>query len=621
MSGGLRPAPRWMRDPAFRGRVLVCDGAMGTMLHSAGVPLDRPVCELNMSQPQLVRDLHESYLAAGADIIQTNTFDANQLRLARVGLQDQVMEITIAGGRLAREAARECGRPALVAGSVGPVMNAAAPRISDEARASMLAGQVAALADWVDFILLETFGDVESLAQAVRVALAGCDLPVFAQMTFGEDGRTLRGEEPATVAAAIAALDVGAVGVNCTVGPAALRGVVRQLTAGCQLPVIVQPNAGMPRRLGRQLRYAHNTDYFAECARRFAADGATVVGGCCGTTPAHVRAVARAVAGVPAGRPLGVVAPRSAAGTLPLKPDRASPVTWPHLGLVVLAGMPVPRGQDVPQFVAQAQQLRAAGANLITITGRGTPTTRINPVAAAVVLRERLGIEVMLQVEAAGRSPAALEADLLGAYALGVRTVVCRTGSPRVAGDYPEAYGLWDVDSVRLISALAGLNDGIDWRGHATPERTRFVIGAALDISATDTGRELERIEGKVRAGAHFLLTDIIYDPDSCLRVLAELRGRGIDLPVIITLAPFDDPATIARHIHEFPEVSPPSPALAALRGGEDLAHRVNSAFETMHKLDDLASGVLIHAPARPDARMTRLIAMLAQRQAAQEAP
>ena len=152
----------------------------------------------------------------------------------------------------------------------------------------------------------------------------------------------------------------------------------------------MQPNAGMPRRLGRQLRYAHNTDYFAECARMFAADGATVVGGCCGTTPAHVRAVARAVAGVPPGRPLGVVAPRPAVSTLPLQPDQEGPVTWPHVALVVLAGMPVPRGQDVPQFVAQAQQLRAAGANLITITGRGTPTTRINPIAAAVVLRERL---------------------------------------------------------------------------------------------------------------------------------------------------------------------------------------------------------------------------------------
>jgi methionine synthase / methylenetetrahydrofolate reductase (NADH) len=617
-----QPAPRWIRDPAFQDRVLICDGAMGTMLHSAGVPLDRPVCELNLTQPQLVRDLHTSYLAAGADIIQTNTFDANQLRLAHVGLQDQVVEVTIAGARLAREAAGDCGRPALVAGSIGPVVSAAAPRISGGTRASMLARQITALADWVDLILLETFGDIDSLAQAASVALAECDLPVLAQMTFGEDGRTLRGEEPATVAAALCALDVTAVGANCTVGPAALREVVRQLAVGCTLPITVQPNAGMPRRLGRQLRYAHNTDYFAECARRFAADGATVVGGCCGTTPAHIRAVARAVARLPPSRPLGTAEPRPTMIIVAPQPAQAKPVAWPHAGrFVILAGMPVPHGQDVSQFVAQARRLQAAGADLITITDRGTPATRVNPVAAAVVLRERLGTEVILQMEAAGRSLAALEADLLGAHALGVRTVVCRTGNPWVAGDYPDSYALWDVDSVRLISALAGLNDGIDWRGVTTPEQTRFIIGAALDTSATDTGRALDRAGDKVRAGAHFLLTDVIYDPATSLRVLAEMRGRGIDVPVIITLAPFDPPATIARHIHEFPEVSPQPPALAALRGGEDLAHRLNSALETVHKLGELASGVLVHSPVRPDDRMNRLIAQLARRQPDLETP
>jgi homocysteine S-methyltransferase len=612
-----------MWDPAFRDRVLVCDGAMGTMLHSAGVPLDRPVCELNVSQPRLVRDLHAAYLAAGADIIQTNTFDANRLRLARVGLQDRVVEINIAGARLAREAVKESSAPALVAGSVGPVISAAAPRVSDEARGPVLAGQIAALADWVDLIILETFGDTESLAQAVQVAMAESDLPVIAQVTVGDDGKTLRGEDPATVAAVLATLDVAAVGVNCTVGPAVLADVVAQLVAGGPLPVSVQPNAGMPRRLGRQLRYAHNTEYFAECARQFVAAGASVVGGCCGTTPAHIRAVARAVAGLQARRPL-VTAPAATVTTaaspsrrvvraVPPQPDRPPPVSWPHEGrFVILAGMPVPRGQDVPEFVAQAGQLVSAGADIVTITARDTHAARVNPVAAAVVLRERLSADVMLQMEAADRSLAALEADLLGAYALGVQTVVCRSGTPRVAGDLPDSYALWDVDSVRLISVLAGLNDGVDWRGVTTPDRTRFVIGAALDTSAADVGQELARVEEKARAGAHFLLTDVIDDADSSQRVLAGLRARGIDLPVIIALAPFDDPKTIARRIHESPEVSP-SPALAALRGGEDLTHRVSAALEAVHKLSDLASGVLIHAPARPDDAMTGLVTQLSQ--------
>ena len=226
MNAGARSDPRLARELALGRRVLVCDGAMGTMLHSAGAPLDRSLSELNLAKPHLVRDLHAAYLAAGADIVQTNTFDANRLRLAGTGLQDSVAEINIAGARLAREAAREAAResgsPALVAGSVGPVMSAAAPRIPYSEREPILREQIAALASWVDLIMLETFGDTESLEQAVNVALSECDLPVVAQLTFGDDGLTLRGETPREAAAALAALRVTAIGANCTVGPAIL---------------------------------------------------------------------------------------------------------------------------------------------------------------------------------------------------------------------------------------------------------------------------------------------------------------------------------------------------------------------------------------------------------------
>jgi homocysteine S-methyltransferase len=632
MGDSPRPAARRIWDPAFRDRVLVCDGAMGTMLHSAGVPLDRPVCELNMSQPRLVRDLHAAYLSAGARIVQANTFDANRLRLARVGLEDRVAEINIAGARLAREAARDLGSPVLVAGSVGPVMSAAVSRLPDGARGPVLAEQIAALADWVDVIMLETFGDAESLAQAVEVALAECDLPVIGQMTCGDDGKTLGGEQPAEVAAVLSALDVAAIGVNCTVGPAALHDVVRQLAAQCPVPVTVQPNAGMPRRLGRQLRYAHNTEYFAQAARMFVADGATVVGGCCGTTPAHIRAVARSVAGLEPSRPPASAGARPARPLVRLVPPRADerpPARWPHAGrFVIMAGLTVPRGQEVPEFVAWAARLMSAGLDMLAITDRQTSAARVNPIAAAVVLRERLGADVVLQMEAADRSLAALEADLLGAYALEVQTVVCRSGLPRVHGDYPDSYSLWDVDSVRLIGALSGLNHGVDWRGVMTPDRTSFVIGASLDTSAADTGQELSRVEEKIRAGAHFLLTDVIDDVDGSARVLAALRDRGIAVPVIVALAPFDDPRTILRRRHEVAEVSPAAPELMApelmapelmapelmaLRSGNDPADPVNSALDAVHKLRDLASGVLIHVPARPDDRVIRLMTFLGQ--------
>jgi homocysteine S-methyltransferase len=615
MGGDRRHDSRHARDLVFGDRVLICDGAMGTMLHSAGVPLDRSLSGLNLAEPQLVRDLHAAYLAAGADIVQTNTFDANRLRLARVGLQDSVAEINIAGARLAREAVRESGSQALVAGSVGPVMSAAAPRIPHEDREPILREQIAALASWVDLLMLETFGDIESLAQAVTVALAECDLPVIAQLTFGDDGRTLRGEEPRAAAVALAALGVTALGANCTVGPAVLQDVVAELAAGCALPISVQPNAGAPRRLGRQLRYARNAEYFAEAARRFVANGATVVGGCCGTTPAHIRAVARSVKGLtPARRPAGTASAAYRPVMQPVPQRGREPAAgWPYPGrFVVVAGVRAPRGQDVSQFTAHAADLLSAGADLLAVSDQQASAARVSPVAAAVVLRERAGADVILSMETAGRSLAALEADLLGAYALGIQTVVCRSGTPRVAGDYPDPYSLGDVDSVRLISALAGLNEGSDWRGVTTPDRTRFVIGGSVHTSPADMGQELGRSAEKLRAGAHFLLTDVIYDVGGAVRMLSALRARGVELPVIASLAPFEDPKTITQLLHEVPGVSSFSSLTTAGISADEQAEPIVGVLDSISSLRGLVAGVLIRAPSRPDDRMASLVGRLA---------
>jgi len=614
MNADLRPASRTLQYLALGGAVLVCDGAMGTMLHSAGQPLDRSLSELNLTKPPLVRDLHAAYLAAGAAVVQTNTFDANRERLARVGLQDSVTQINIAGARLAREAVRQSGSTALVAGSVGPVLSAAAPRIPYRDREPILREQIAALAGWVDLILLETFGDIESLIQAATVALAECDLPVVAQLTFGDDGRTLRGEEPREAAAALAALKVTAIGANCTVGPAVLQDVVAELAAGCSLPISVQPNAGVPRRLGRQLRYAHDTEYFAAAARRFVASGATMVGGCCGTTPAHIKAIARAVQGLDPGRPAVATVPdnpRPVIRVVATQPDHQPPAGWPHQGrFVVAAGVQAPRGQDMSEFAVHAAGLVSAGADLLAVTDQEASAARVSPIAAAAVLRERTGTDVILSMEAAGRSLAALEADLLGCYALGTRTVVCRSGSPWVAGDYPDPHSAGDVDSVRLIAALAGLNDGVDWRGVTAPDRTRFVIGASLHIAAADEGHELRKTEEKAEAGAHFLVTDVIYDVGFARRRLSEVRSRGVDLPIIAAIAPFSDAKVIARLIHEVPGVALPSPASISLATvGED---PVSAALEDIARLGDLIAGVLIHTPSGPDDRISDLIRRLA---------
>jgi methionine synthase / methylenetetrahydrofolate reductase(NADPH) len=606
------------------GQVVVCDGAMGTMLHAAGVSLAGSLPELNLSRPTLVRDLHAAYVSAGARILQTNTFGANRLRLASAGLDSSVSEINVAGARLAREAAHHAGHPVLVAGSVGPAVSAPAlRRVPAAARAQTLREQIAALCDWVDLLILETFGDLESLVQAIEVTASCGDLPVVAQLTFGDDGRTLRGEDPAAAATVLSGLPITALGANCTVGPAVLVDVVGELARATDLPVSVQPNAGVPYRLGSQVRYARNATYFAEAAPRFVAAGATLLGGCCGTTPAHVRAVSRAVAALPPVQrdqtsvrrtwSSGVRAMRA----IPPVPAAQPPVSWPWEGeLLVAAGLQAPYGPQVPEFLERAATLRAAGAEALAIIEPAPPAARISPVGAAVVVSERVGSEVLLPVEAADRNLAALQADLLGAHALGLRVMVCRTGSPRVAGDYPSAGGgsPWDVDSVGLVAMLGALNEGIDWRGVATAEHTRFVIGAVLRTAASDLSRELDKAEAKLRAGAHFLVTDVVYDVEEATRVLAALRSRGVALPVLMTLSPFADTRTLQRLSHEVAEVSIPLAVLAdaARRNRDHPEQAVELSARMVEKLRHLVAGVVVHVPSGMDEPAAQLVRALA---------
>lgn len=614
---GTTTLPRLLADG-----IVVCDGAVGTMLHAAGVPLDRSLSELNISAPALVRDLHAAYVAAGARIIQTNTFEANRLRLARFGLEDSVAETNIAAARLAREASQHASPAVWVAGSIGPVTSSsAAPPIPLQTRSDAMAEQIGALADWVDLLVLETFGDVESLLRALDVAAAESDLPVIAQLTFGDDGRTLRGETAREAAQLLGARDVLALGANCTVGPAVLQDVVAELVAGTGRPVSVQPNAGLPQRLGKQFRYAHNTRYFAQAAEAFVTAGANVVGGCCGTTPAHVRAIAKAVTPLRPTRPPPLTPEpahrQRAVVTATATAAAADPAgSWPQPDrFQLIAGLQTPGDQEVTDFVSRAQQLRAAGAELIALREPAPPRTRVNPIAAGLLLRERVGADVVLPVETADRSLVALQADLLGAHALGLRIVVCRTGAPRVAGGYPDPAVLWDVDSVGLIRTLRGLNEGTDWRGVAMAERTRFSVGASLTTMAADADYELDRAEAKVRAGAGFLLTDVIYAADEARSVLHTLAGRGFDRPVLAALAPFDDARTLERLSFEMPHLAARSSTAAALRRHrQHPGDAVAAAVETIDALADLVRGVVVHVPADRSEHGADLIARIAAR-------
>jgi homocysteine S-methyltransferase len=291
-----------------------------------------------------------------------------------------------------------------------------------------------------------------------------------------------------------------------------------------------------------------------------------------------------------------------------------SPAAWPHEGrFMVIAGVRAPRGQNIAQFIARASELVSAGADLLAVTGQETSAARVSPVAAAAVLRERASADVIITMEGAGRSLAGLQADLLGGHALGVQTVVCRSGTPWVAGDYPQPYSPGEVDSVRLVAALAGLNDRVDWRGVATPYRTRFVIGACVHTAAADMRHELAWSKAKAEAGAHFLVTDRIHDADAARRLLGELRGHGVELPVLAVFAPFGEARSITRLMHEVPGTVPASSvAAASATSGWKPADPVSAVRESIAGLRELIAGVIIHAPGEPDDRMTDLVTELA---------
>src|SRR5579859_5710952 len=564
-------------------QVLVCDGAMGTMLHAGGVSLDRSLPELNTSHPRLVRSIHRAYIAAGADIIETNTFGAVRTRLARYGLSGRTTELNRAGVRLAREAQAQAGiASVLVAGSV----SAATPgglthRLPVRALRDAFREQIEALFEGgIDLLLLETFGSLAELVEAVGVATGLGSIPVVAQMTFVEDGRTLGGDSPEEVATTLSALGVAALGANCTLGPQGLLDVLSELARFTDLPLTAQPNAGPPTLVDGHFQYtAADPGYFARYARRFVELGARLVGGCCGTTPAHIEAVAAAVAGKQpaaprrrnggAARLATISAPVTdqpeAAGTANPLLDRASSGQ-----LVLSCELPPPAGAQADRAVADAALLKAAGCHAVIVGPVGSTRAHVSPASLAVLVQQRVpGLEVILTTTTWEKSLMVLQADLLGTYAFGIRHVLCRTGTPPLHGDYPNAAGVWEVDSLGLIDVLRGLNEGRDYNGIPVGRPTTFVIGARINPAATDFAHEVATARRKLASGANFMVTPPVYDLDALERLLEAIDPPD-GVPVLLGLMPLQDLRHAEYLQHEVPEMAIPRVVLERMsRAGE----------------------------------------------------
>ena len=613
-------APRTMTDlqTSLRQRVLICDGAMGTMLHAAGNSLDRALPELNLSNAGLVSTIHESYLSAGADVILTNTFGANRLRLADQGFGEMVREINLAGARIAARAREGAGRQVFVAGSVSPAVTASQRRrVAREQRVDAIREQVEALAEGgVDALILETFGYLDELAEAVSVAADVSGLPIIAQATFASDGRTLGGESPREVASALSGLPIAVLGTNCTLGPQGVLSVVEALVPHTTLPVSAQPNAGLPRRVaGRRFEYNVDGPYFARYARRLVEAGAALVGGCCGTIPAQIQAAAREISGMsPAGarRPSAAV-PRRSVPTVTLSGPGGglSETLSERLAageFVVAARIAPPLGGTADEAADQAAALRERGIDAFFIESRPSPRAQLSSIDLAFQLQQRADVETIATVTTWDKTIMALQADLLGANALGIRNVVCETGNPPLLGDYPNVDGIWDVDSVGLVELVTGLNQGIDCNGLPLATKTSFHCGARFNPGAADLDAEIARTASKVRAGAKFLVSRPVDELGLLRRMGAALAEE--DIPVLLSVVPLRSFEEADYLSHEVPDISIPQQTVTAMeRAGYRAAQTgIELAADLLAEASPLVRGVVLTVPGSDPAALDQLL-------------
>ena len=527
---------------------VLADGAMGTELYARGIFINRCYDELNLSQPELVRDVHRAYLQAGAEVIETNTFGANSFRLARHGFGERVRDINLAGARLARQtAANEAAKKAAdvwVAGSVGPLGVRIEPlgRTSLEEARAAFREQIAALAEGgVDLIMLETFGYLEELHQALLAARdAAPRIPVVAMVTIDEDGICLDGAVPETFGAKIADWGADVVGCNCSVGPVAMLEALERVRAVTSLPLAAQPNAGMPRDVEGRNLYLCSPEYMASYARKFAAAGIRLVGGCCGTTPEHIRAMKSALRSGEA---------RAASFQVATAPRRESPVAPPPLAqrsrlgarlaageFVTLVEIVPPKGTDAAREIEGASFLKSVGVDAINIPESPRASARMGAQALAILTQQQVGIEAVLHYVCRDRNVLSIQSDLLGASAIGIRNLICITGDPPKLGNYPDATAVFDIDAIGLVNVVHNLNQGLDIGGNAMGASTGFVIGVGANPGLPNIDEEVRRFQFKVEAGAEFAVTQPVFDLTLLERFLKRIEHCRI--PVLAGIWP-----------------------------------------------------------------------------------
>lgn len=609
-------------------RPVLCDGAMGTLLYARGIPYEQCFDALNLSQPELIGGIHREYINAGAEVVETNSFGANRIRLANHNLEAQVRQINHRAARLVQEARDVTGKQIFIAGAVGPTgLPLQAP---DEHRLRELRAifreQIEGLQEGgADLLILETFTSLAELRQAVLAAQEIGGLPIVAQMSFDEDGHTLSGQSAARVAMVLSDLGVDVIGANCSVGPAATLDVLQEMLAQSQHTTdeakfaqlfSAQPNAGLPTRIGNRFIYVSTPDYFADYARRFAQAGVRLIGGCCGTTPRHIAAMRQALdekygileqTGGPEAETEKVT--RATNGRATIARLLEEEVILPQEGytthlqekltagkFVVSGEIDPPKGLNPAKLLAGAALLREAGADCINITDSPMARVRMGCIAMARLIQDHLNIETIIHFTTRDRNLMALQSELLGAHALGIRNILALTGDPLHVGAYPNTTGVWDVNSVGLIQVLRGMNEGHDAAGSPLGAKSSFHIGTALDLNMTDeqVDQEIDKYWRKIQAGAHFIMTQPIYELAPLTRFLA--RAGTPPIPLLLGCIPLHS-SRHAEYLHnEVPGITIPDAVRERMRLAGEHGHEegLKLAQELLTEARELIQGVYL---------------------------
>jgi homocysteine S-methyltransferase len=517
---------------------------MGTLLYAKGVFINRCYDELNVSQPDLIRAIHHDYMQAGAEIIETNTFGANAFRLARHSIADKVRDINRAGARLAREAAKSFD--VWVAGSVGPLGTRIEPlgKTSFEEARQAFREQIEALAEGgVDVLMLETFGYLEELHQAVLAAHeVGAKLPLVVQVTIDEDGNCLDGSDPETFAPRLEEWGADVIGCNCSVGPVAMLDAIERVRAVTSLPLAAQPNAGIPRSVEGRNIYLCSPEYMASYARKFIAAGARIVGGCCGTTPDHIRVMKAALrVGEARGKTASVQVAGSATAPMaapaqPLEERSGLGAKLARGEFVTMVEVVPPKGTDIRKELEGSRFLKSVGVDAVNIPDSPRASARMSNQALSLLVQREAGIEAILHYTCRDRNVLCIQSDLLGAAAVGIKNLICITGDPPKMGNYPDATAVFDVDAIGLVNIVHNLNLGLDLGGNPIGAGTGFVIGVGANPGLTDLDEEIRRFEFKVQAGAEYAVTQPVFD----IRLLENFLKRieQFRIPVVAGIWP-----------------------------------------------------------------------------------